>query len=155
MPNSRMTPSFASDAQADIQTLQASIANALIMGDQIVGTQSNTDVIKQTMDRNKELKAKKAALEADVKQKEAIINRSNRDFSDVKDSLPERLPKRTMQTVEDKTLAVVIVAYVFMMMAMIWWYASQATVFLSGFVQGTAIAAVITLVVVMVGFYLL
>jgi hypothetical protein len=147
--------SFASDAQADIKTLQASIANALIMGDHIVGTQSNTDVVKQTVDRNKELEAKKAALEADVKKKEAIINRTNRDFSDVKDSLPERLPKRTMQTVEDKTLAVVITAYVFMVLAFVWWYAAQAPVFLSGFVTGAAIAAVITLVVVMVGFYVL
>jgi hypothetical protein len=106
------------------------------------------------MERNKELNQKKKALEADVKKKEAIINRSNRDFSDVKDSLPERLPKRTMQTVEDKTVAVVIVAYVFMIMAYIWWYASQAPVFLPGIMQGLAIAAVITLIMVMLAYYL-
>ena len=91
----------------------------------------------------------------DVKRKEAIINRTNRDFSDVKDSLPERLPKRTLQNVEDKTLAVVIVSYLFMSMAFVWWYASQAPVFLSGLVQGVAISAVITIVVVMLAFYLL
>jgi len=149
-------PPLASDAlniQADIQTLKASISNALLMGDQIIGIQGSTDVVKQTALRNQELKEKKTALEMDLKKKEAIINRTNRDFSDVKDSLPERFPKRVLQTVEDKTLAVTVVSYVFMMLAFIWWYASQSAVFLTGFGQGVGLSVVITLIVVMVGYY--
>jgi hypothetical protein len=144
---------IASDTASDIQTLQASITNALLMGDQTVGMQGNTDIVKQTVQRNEELKEKKAALEADVKKKEALIARSNRDFSDEKDALPERLPKRTLQTVEDQTLAVVLVSYLFMILSFVWWYASQATVFATGLMQGVGISAVMSLILALLGYY--
>ena len=54
---------------ADIQALKASIQDALLMGDQIVGTNSNTQVVRQAQLRNKELKETKTALEVDIRQK--------------------------------------------------------------------------------------
>ena len=153
------TPSFLTtntlNLKSDIDTLQASIMNALLMGDQTVGVQGNADVVKQIVERNMELKDKKTSLEKTVKKQDAIINRSNRDFSDVKDALPERLPKRTLQTIEDQTLAVVLLAYLFMIMAFTWWYASQATVFLTGLMHGAALSAVLSLIVGLLGYYFL
>ena len=39
-----------------------------------------------------ELKEKNNKLRQEIDRSEAIVERSNRDFSDVKDSLPETLP---------------------------------------------------------------
>ena len=52
-----------------------------------------------------------------INKKEAIIERSNRDFTDIKDTLPETQPKKVLHFIEDYTLAFVTIAYLFMIVA--------------------------------------
>jgi len=138
----------------DSQFLRASIGNSLHMGDSMFGEFGYADVTKQVNDRNAELKRKKEVLKKSIDKSEAIISRSGRDFTDVKDSLPETLPNKTLHVLEDYTVAVVFIAYLFMVLSFIFYYTSQATVFITGLIQSVLGSILVTFIVAMIFNYI-
>lgn len=137
----------------DIQSLKASIQDALLMGDQIVGQNSNTQVVRQAQLRNKELKETKDALEVDIRKKEGIINRTNRDFSDVKDSLPQTQSNQILHVVEDYTVAILVVSYLFAILGFITSYVIQAAEFWSGLGQALLASTIFTMLSTLILYY--
>jgi len=103
--------------QQDIQSLRASVGDAIAMGDSIFGQMGHTDIYNQVKDRNAEFKKQQKELEESIHKKESIVDRSNRDFSDVKDTLPETLPTTSLHVIEDYTLAFLCVTFLFMSIA--------------------------------------
>jgi hypothetical protein len=112
--------------QQDISALSASTMDSLIMGDTMFGQFGYNDIAKQVIARNDELKIKKHNLHKEVEKSEALIERSNRDFSDVKDTIPEPQPKRFVRFIEDYTLAILTVSYLFMIIAIIYIYTATS-----------------------------
>jgi len=108
--------------QKDIETLTGTVQDSLMMGDSMFGQFGYQDIAKQVKDRNHDLKTKKEQLMKDVDKNEAIIERSNRDFSDVKDTIPEPQPKKVLRFIEDYTLAILTMAYLFMIISVIYIY---------------------------------
>ena len=150
-------PNFTKDLMntaSDIKGLQASITDALLMGDQIVGQQGNRDVVKQSKERNKELTETKNELEADIRKKDAIINRTNRDFTDVKDTLPQTQEKKALNVIEDYTMALLAITYLFMIIAYIAWYTSTSTEKVSGLIQAIVSSIVVTMLFILLLYYL-
>ena len=138
----------------DSEFLRASIGNSLHMGDSMFGEFGYADVSKQVSDRNAELKRKKEALKKSIDKKEAIISRSGRDFTDVKDTLPETLPNKTLHVLEDYTVAVVLIAYLFMLLSFIYYYTSQATVFITGLIQSIVGGVILTMMMALIFYYI-
>jgi len=89
---------------------------------------SSNGIVKQVQVLNDEYNAKITQLKAEIDRKEAIISKTNRDFSDVKDSLPERQSKKIINFIEDYTLAFLLMSYVLMLISGIYVY----TVFTMG-----------------------
>lgn len=83
------------------------------------GQYAHVDVAREVSSRTKELQKKKEELEEDIRQKEAIIQRTDRDFTDVKDTLPETLEEERTRFIEDYTLLFLSLAYVFMVVSAI------------------------------------
>jgi hypothetical protein len=106
--------------QDDILGLRINAMDSLALGDSMFGQYGHADMTKQVKERNTELKQKKQKLENDIDHKERIIQRSNRDFTDVKDTLPETMPKRFLYFIEDYTLAFLCISYIFMVCAIIY-----------------------------------
>jgi len=138
----------------DSEFLRASIGNSLHMGDSMFGEFGYADVSKQVNDRNAELKRKKETLKKAIDKNDAIISRSGRDFTDVKDSLPETLPNSTLNVLEDYTVAVVLVAYLFMAITIMSYYTSQAAVFATGLFQSLLGFVFITITIAMIFNYI-
>ena len=139
---------LSSAVDTDIRGLQTSITDALLMGDQIVGQQGNRDLVQQTKERNRELKENKEKIEKDIRKKEAIINRANRDFSDTK--VP---PTSALHVIEDYTMAMVAMSYLFLVLVFIWWYTLQAETILSGLLRSLLFSALGSVIVAMVLYY--
>jgi len=112
------------------------------------------DVSKQVSDRNAELKRKKEAIKKDIDKKEGIIARSGRDFTDVKDTLPETLPNQTLHVLEDYTVAILLVSYLFMILSFIFYYTSQAIIFATGLFQSIIYSVFFTLAVGIIFYYI-
>ncbi len=119
--------------QKDIESLSANVQDSLAMGDNMFGQFGYQDIAKQVKDRNHELRSKKEKAMKEVSKNEAIIERSNRDFSDVKDTIPEPQAKKTLRFIEDWTLAILSLAYLFMIISGIYIYTATADIKLVAF----------------------
>jgi hypothetical protein len=140
--------------QQDISSSAAAIGDSLSMGDAMFGQYGYNDIAKQVKDRNEELKAKKEKLLTEVEKGEAIIERSNRDFSDVKDTLPQPQPKRVLRFIEDYTLAILSISYLFMIIAAIYIYTSMSDKKLVSFFKALISSILLTMFLFIILFYL-
>ncbi len=110
--------------QKDVNHLSAVVQDSLMMGDAIYGKASHKLIVEQVKERNRELKEKKAALVKDIEDKEALVERSDRDFIEVKDTLPEKFSLKRLNFVEDYTIAITMIGYLFMSIAVIYVYST-------------------------------
>jgi hypothetical protein len=139
--------------QQDIEMLRATVGDSLLMGDAIYGQYGIDDITKQVKARNQELKAKKEKLGVDIDKKEAVIERSNRDFTDVKDSLPETQPKKVLHYIEDYTLAFLTIAYLFMIVAAIYVYTLTSEFKVTAILQGIISSSFLTCFLFIILYY--
>jgi hypothetical protein len=140
--------------EQDITSLKGMVGDLLTSGDSIFGQAGHIEVVNQVKQRNDDLKSKKDSLLKDVDKNEAIIERSNRDFSDVKDSLPEKQPTRFLHFIEDYTLAILLMAYLFMIIAVIYVYTITSEFKLVGFGKAFIGSIFLTMFLFMLLFYL-
>jgi hypothetical protein len=130
----------------DISDLRSMITNDMTTLNGLYAT-STTSVTttNQASIQTEQLAKRKKELIKDVEMKEAIINRSNRDFSDVKDTLPEHLPKKTLHVIEDYTMAILAMSYLFMVIAAVYLYTITSTEPMSAMLRGIGYAIVTSL----------
>jgi len=124
-PELRTKSDFATNTykiEKDIGMLKATIGDSLLMGDSIYGEYGTDDITKQVKSRNDDLNTKRDTLKKEITKNQAIVERSDRDFSDLND-IPST--KSKLHVVEDYTLAFLCMAYVFMALALLYLYVAQ------------------------------
>lgn len=121
----------------DIDSLKAISQDSLMMGDSVFSTTGNAQIALQIKARNQDLKNKKESLKNEIEHKESIVERSNRDFTDVKDSLPEKYESKSLNVLEDYTVAVLMIAYIFMIFSLIYYYIITSGNIKNGLIFGT------------------
>lgn len=137
----------------DIETLRALVADSLIMGDSVFGKAGIGEITKQVQERHQELTQKKESLKREIDKNETIIERSNRDFIDVKDRIPDPQPKRILNVLEDYTLALLVISYLFMIMASIYVYTLISPNKLAAFFKAVITSIFITIFLFMILYY--
>lgn len=113
--------------QQDIISLSGSVMDSLSMGDTMFGQFGYNDIATQVKGRNEELKRKKDGLVKEVETAESIIEKTNRDFEDEYKTVPEPQPKKVLRFIEDYTVAILIISYLFMIVAAIYIFTSIST----------------------------
>jgi hypothetical protein len=103
--------------------LQASIPQLILLGDSInSAAANNATVIANLTEQNQTLMDKKKELEASLDEKHAAINRYNRDFADVRKEVKDsKEVPNAFNFIEDYTLAFLLFAYIFMVVAFIFY----------------------------------
>jgi len=129
----------------DIESLRAMVGDSLVLGDTIYGKTGSAQIVNEVKARNDTLKAQKGKLLTQVDKDEAIIERSNRDFSDVKDTLPETQTTKVLHFIEDYTLAFLSMAYLFMLVSIIYIYTIQSEAMLAGFFKASIGGVIFTI----------
>uniref|UniRef100_A0A6C0HLP5 Uncharacterized protein n=1 Tax=viral metagenome TaxID=1070528 RepID=A0A6C0HLP5_9ZZZZ len=130
----------------DISDLRSMITNDMTTLNGLYATSTTSvNATNQASIQTDQLAKRKKELIKDVEMKEAIINRSNRDFSDVKDTLPEHLPKKTLNVIEDYTMAILAMSYLFMVIAAVYLYTITSTEPMSAMLRGIGYATVASL----------
>jgi hypothetical protein len=137
----------------DIESLQALVADSLVMGDNIFGKAGPAEIAKQIQARHKELVVKKEHLKKEIDKKEAIVERSNRDFEDVKERIPDPQPKKVLNVLEDYTMAFLVISYLFMILAGIYVFTSIADLKLIAFFKALGGSVFLTIFMFMVMYY--
>ena len=112
-------------------------------------------VNKQLNTKFNELKEEYNKIRDDIDKKESIIRKSNRDFTDVKDSLPEIQPKERLHVFEDYTVAFLSISYLFMCISFIYVYTYLSESKVNGFFRALLISFILTLFLFLFLYYLL
>ena len=83
-------------------------------GDRLFGSMSSHTMIQDIANRNEELKKTKVQLEREISNNEGISEVENRDFIDELNENPEPQKTYRLNVVEDYTLSVFSITYLFM-----------------------------------------
>ena len=139
----------------DVKSLSANVMDSLSIGDSMFGSYGHSDITNQIRERNDDLKSKKESLIQDINRKESIIERSNRDFTDVKRTLPEKQPKKILHFIEDYTLLVLSMSYLFMICIGIYYLSNKTGNFnTSDFISALMNSAFLSIIVGEVVYYI-
>ena len=102
----------------DIKQILGKANDALMVGDSAFLVKDNEKgIVKDVKERIDELETEKKELEKEIDHQHQLIQTSNRDFSDVKDTIPETQPERFLYFIEDYTLSILAMAYLIMVVA--------------------------------------
>jgi hypothetical protein len=102
----------------DIKQILGKANDALMVGDSAFLVKDNEKgIVKDVKERIDALETEKKELEKEIDKQHQLIQTSNRDFSDVKDTLPETQPERFLYFIEDYTLSILAMAYLIMVVA--------------------------------------
>lgn len=104
----------------DIRGLSGSVMDSLSMGDTMFGQYGYSDIAKQVKARNQDLNMKKDKLVKEIEEGEAIIERTNRDFEDEYKTVSRPQSKKMLHFIEDWTVAILIISYLFMIIAAVY-----------------------------------
>lgn len=143
------------DIRNDIRVAKQNITDALLTGDAVFGQYGSTDIAKSVQQSNTELEEKKKALEKEIANNEAVIERSNRDFSDVKNTLPERPTYSRLHFIEDYTVFFLLASYLFMVILCGYLYVLSSEEKWTSFIQVSIVSLFGTLFLGLVSYYLI
>ena len=141
--------------KSDIDSLRANVRDSLSLGDTIFGQFGHNEVSAQLQQRNSDLKMQVEHLTKELDKNQAIVDRSNRDFIDVKRTLPEKQPQKILHFIEDYTMALLAISYLFMALIGIYSYSIMDGTFnISKCVQAVGYSGLISIIVGMILYYI-
>jgi len=138
------------DDVPDFFASQTSQFNDLLLtGDSFFGTSASASAIQDVKQRNQELKQTAAASQAAIAKYTTIIERAERDFVDEKDAAPETIRDKVVHVLDDYTLLVLTISYVFFILVGLLYYMASnnytVTSLIIGIVGASAISLCLTI----------
>jgi hypothetical protein len=138
----------------DITRLKATITDLIAVGSSMYDPTAGS-MTSDALSRNNELTAKKESLDAEIKEQESIVNRVNRDFTDVRDQLPETIPDKKLHFIEDYTLVILGISYLFMILIALHTYVLKSEeAWTMSLLRGLMYSIPISLIVGMIIYYI-
>jgi hypothetical protein len=135
------------DFTTDIGALKQNITDSLTVGNSMYGPYGHADVTSEVGNRTAELSARKTELKDKIKEQEAIIRRSDRDFTDVRNTLPETIPTKSYHVLEDYSLLILSLSYLFMLIIGLHTYVVLSTdTWSSALIRGLFYSLMLTLI---------
>lgn len=144
-----------SNLSSDLNYLKRNITDTLLTGDSIFGEYGSNDILQSVKQTNVDLEQKKKTIEKEIANNEAVIERSNRDFSDVKKTLPEKPEYSRLHFVEDYTVFFVVTSYLFMVLLCAYLYVMGAEQKWNAFLQVSIVSVFGTLFLGLLSYYLM
>ena len=146
MPSTDLATTI-TDFTTDINKLKDNISNSLTVGNSMYGPYGHVAVTSEVDNRTTELNARKSGLKDKIKEQEAIIRRSDRDFTDVRNTLPETIPTKSYHVLEDYSLLILSISYLFMLIIGLHTYVALSTdTFASALIRGLFYSLMLTLI---------
>jgi len=112
------------------------------------------DMANQIRERNNDLQQKYDNLNKEIKKGEAIIARSERDFMDVNNTVQEPQPQKTLRFIEDYTLAILVISYIFMIIVIMYIYTITAEFKLVAFGKSFVASILLSMFLFILLFYI-
>ena len=111
--------------------------DSLAFAREVLETESDEELRQLAKDDLDTLDVKKTELEETLQKTRSSAERLNRDFIDVKETLPETLPTRIIHMLDDYTLVVLLISFFFMVLSLIFIYAATQGYTLMSILKGS------------------
>jgi hypothetical protein len=134
------------EVKAEFEQQAITYNDLIITGDSLFGSSTNDTQIADIKARNGELKNMKDKLLKDIRSAESQTEQAERDFLDTKAALPETLPQKILHTIEDYTMFVFMLSFVFMAIALIYMYVASQGFSINSIIIGIVVAVVVAFV---------
>lgn len=115
-------------------------------GDRLFGSSASSRQLDDIRTRNQELIDLKNKLNKENNTLKGVSEQKKRDFVDEKSQLPEPLPNKVLHTIEDYTIAVFLMTYIFMTIALIYYYSAINMFTLQSIGFGIFLSVVVSLI---------
>ena len=141
---------------AEIDSYKLRIQDLFTLGDKVVTTAGSESMRNDLVARRDELKAEKDALTGEIRQHQTqVVESSNQDFYDVKQTLPAEplVSRNKIRTLEDYTLAFLLISYLFMITLLIYLYVYFAPDRLQALGRGLSAAFLLTILCALLLYY--
>lgn len=123
----------------------AQFNDLMATGDKFLGAAPSSSALDEVRVRNRDLKGRVKKLEGRIQQGQARMEQMERDFLDTKAALPETLPNKIIHVLEDYTLAVLLLAYIFGALAVLFYYVNSNMYSLNSILFGSIGLAVLSI----------
>jgi hypothetical protein len=136
---------FATDTgkqKDEIENLKSVYVDTIASADSIFGGASTKTFVDDINKRNAELKQRLSDLKTSIDRSKAAIERADRDFVDSKEQLPEQLPTKTAHVIDDYTLLILFISYLFFALTVLYWYVQQNGFTLNSLLTGLAVGII-------------
>jgi hypothetical protein len=165
-PNGNLTPDqiqktqrlyYDIDNSIDFFDLQTGIFNDnLLTGDQLFGSSPSQSVLEDVLKRNRELKGRKDELSRKIQVGEDSAQVFDTDFKDALESGGAfSSPSTVLHVLDDYTLAVLIMSWVFLALSLVIYYSASSGYNLWSIITGVVYACGMTLILaILAGFFL-
>jgi len=134
----------------DITTLRSQITDALTLGDNMVRQSGGKQIASYVQEQLDDLESKKKKIYDDILEKERLVHASNRDFSDTN---PIKETKTVLRVIEDHTVAILLLSYLFMLVMAMYWYVIRSPFIVKGLLEAVVGAFFVSLFAFMVLYY--
>lgn len=125
------------------QTIQ--FMNLLATGDSFFGTSAATSSVQDVKNRNQELKKTLSDAQDDISKYTMIVERSERDFVDEKDTAPDTIQNSIVHVLDDYTILVLAISYVFFILLVLFYYMSSNDYSINSMIVGVVGVSALTL----------
>jgi hypothetical protein len=115
-------------------------------GDRLFGSAASSRQLDDIQKRNQELIDIKNKLNKENNSLKGVSEQKKRDFVDEKTQLPEPLPNKVLHTIEDYTIGVFLMTYIFMAIALIYYYSAINMFTLQSIGFGLFLSVVVSLI---------
>jgi len=137
----------------DLIWLRGNITNSFAMGSSMFGKFGHIDIVNQVQGRNTELSAKMEGLKKSINEKEKLIQRTERDFIDTSDTLPEKQPRNSLRVLEDYTMAFLFMSYLFMIIIFIYSYTITSAIISKGLTESLMASGILSMISFLILYY--
>jgi hypothetical protein len=132
------------DVQGFFEAQFAQFNDMISTGDKFYGSAASDTVLAEVVARNKDLQGSLEKVQKETKQLQASTERHERDFLDVKGSLPERIPTQNLNVLDDYTMLLLVISYLVMALSIIFYYTQVNDYTISSILISTGGMALIT-----------
>jgi hypothetical protein len=123
----------------------AQFNDLMATGDKFLGAAPSSSALDEVRARNRDLKGRATKLEGQILQGQARMEQMDRDFLDTKAALPDTLPNKIIHVLEDYTLAVLLISYIFGALAVLFYYINSNQFALNSILIGTVGITILSL----------
>ena len=143
------------DTQSFFTNQFAQFNDLIATGDKFYGSSAASTIIAEVAARNKDLTQKLHDIQTKNKELQGVAERHERDFLDVKGTMPEAPSTERLHVLDDYTMMLLTISYLLMALSIVFYYAQTNNYTITSILMGTVGMALVSCILYILAQFML